>query len=48
MICGSSKKKCDESSIANLREMNNMAFSINVGEFKLTFDQKNGEFKCNF
>ncbi len=48
MICGSSKKKCDESSMVTLREMNNMTFTINVGEFKLTFDQKNGEFKCNF
>ena len=48
MICGSVKKKFDETSMINLREMNYMGFTINLGEFKLTFDQKNGEFKCNF
>ena len=45
MICGSSKKKADEKSIQVLREMNGLAFTIQLGDFKLTFDEKLGEFK---
>jgi len=47
MICGSTKKKFDEKSITYLREMNNMNFTAQLGEFKLTFDEKAGEFKTN-